>query len=455
VRDTVRISHEMSSSPCFLDPIIIPLIKGKTMLDVGCGYGRWGGLVHTNYWETVGGEPMEVDGLDAFEPNVALCTQKNVYRKVWHQQLPGTLSGSWDTVLACEVLEHLDQQDVEQVLDALERVATQRIICTSPNWPYFRGGGDTIVGFNEYEAHKAYVSRQRLVERGYTIIGAGFGNPEHPVVRAVHEMKGDWKMALELLPRLLPELAHTIVAYKDVSPAVAAAPEPVFITAPDGRSMLVPAGETQAAFRLQWNEIYGAVQHYDHPECAIARGDVVLDLGATFGIFALWALEMRGADVVVCVEPDPTNAMCVVTNLERYGFGARMAVMNRAAYSHDDGVAFQLVPASPEKHFVAAAFPEGADPAHQLQVPSVTVDSTVEQLGLEQVDCIKVDVVGCEVEAIAGATETIKRDKPRLIIAFHRPGHAERIQQLVTTLRPDYETKVVEQLLSSKLLLCW
>lgn len=206
----------MSSSPCFLDPVVIPLLRGKTLLDVGCGYGRWASLVSTNYWETESGEPMEVDGFDAFLPNVALCLKKNVYRRVWQQQLPSALSGRWDTVLASEILEHLDEEHVPEVLETLEKAAKRRIIITTPNWAYFRGGGDTIVGYNEFEAHKTYIPRDYFLERDYTVVGAGFGNPTHPVVNAFRSMQGDWKNALELLPRLIPELAHTVVAFKDV-----------------------------------------------------------------------------------------------------------------------------------------------------------------------------------------------------------------------------------------------
>lgn len=206
----------MSSSPCFLDPVVIPLLRGKTLLDVGCGYGRWASLVSTNYWETESGEPMEVDGFDAFLPNVSLCLKKNVYRRVWQQQLPSILSGRWDTVLASEILEHLDEEHVPDVLQTLEKAAKRRVIITTPNWECFRGGGDTIVGYNEFEAHKTYIPREYFLERDYTVIGAGFGNPTHPVVSAFRGMQGDWKSALELLPRLIPELAHTVVAYKDV-----------------------------------------------------------------------------------------------------------------------------------------------------------------------------------------------------------------------------------------------
>ena len=41
----------MSSSPSYLDPIILPLIIGESVLDVGCGYGRWGNLIQSNFWE--------------------------------------------------------------------------------------------------------------------------------------------------------------------------------------------------------------------------------------------------------------------------------------------------------------------------------------------------------------------------------------------------------------------
>ena len=148
----------MSSSHCFLDPVIIPAVRGATVLDVACGYGRWGCLLHSNYWETSGGAVLEVDGFDAFPQNVALCQSKGVYRRVFQHQLPAPLTGAWDTVLACEILEHLEGDDVAPVLEQLERLATLRVICTAPNWPYFREGGQTRVGYNPFEGGKQAVA---------------------------------------------------------------------------------------------------------------------------------------------------------------------------------------------------------------------------------------------------------------------------------------------------------
>ena len=193
----------MSSSPSLLDPVILPLIVGETVLDVGRGYGRWGHLIRTNYWEAWLPHAPEVDGFDAFEGNVAACERYGGYRNVWQQTLPSALEGRWDTVLACEVLEHLPQDHVMAVLEQLESVTNKRIIITTPNWPYFRGGSDTAYGYNEHEAHLSHVARDVLRRRGYQIQGAGLGlNPTLLVTRVVRRL--GLSAALELLPRRIP-----------------------------------------------------------------------------------------------------------------------------------------------------------------------------------------------------------------------------------------------------------
>ncbi len=210
----------MSSSPAFLDPIVLPLIRGERILDVACGYGRWGCLMRTNYGEWGLTKLPVVDAMDAFAPNVEYVRKLGVYREVWQAELPCELPRKkYDTILASEILEHLPIATVEKVLEEFEAAAMERVIVTTPNWECLRDGSETFLGMNQYDRHLSYVSATYLRRRGYTIYGAGFGNPRtwsvKLCVRALRLFGMRDFSVLDSLSKKIPQLAHTIVAIKD------------------------------------------------------------------------------------------------------------------------------------------------------------------------------------------------------------------------------------------------
>lgn len=204
----------MSSSWSYLDPAVIPLIVGETVLDAGCGLGRWGALIESNYWEAKLEQQPAVDGFDAFAANVERCSRRGVYRRVWQQTLPSAIEGAWDTVLAIEIVEHVRPEDVGPTLDALEAAARRRIIVSTPNSEILRPGLDTPAGFNPYEAHLGYVSRKLLRERGYTVRGVGFGKYDSALAKAAKRLH--LRKTMTFAPWRFPVIAETIVATKDV-----------------------------------------------------------------------------------------------------------------------------------------------------------------------------------------------------------------------------------------------
>ena len=65
---------------------------------------------------------------------------------------------------------------------------------------------------------------------------------------------------------------------------------------------------------------------------------------------------------------------------------------------------------------------------------------TVDSLALDKVSFIKFDVEGSESDAIEGAAETIKRDRPVMKIAcYHRSEDVFAIAKKVLEIRPDYK----------------
>jgi SAM-dependent methyltransferase len=187
---------------------------GRTVLDVGCGMGRWGALIETNYWEAHVDAAPEVDGCDAFEPNVDHCRRRGAYRRVWVQTMPSPLAGTWDTVLASELIEHIPDERVIETLDVLEAAATRRVVVSTPNSPLYRPGSETPLGFNEWEAHVSYVPRSVFSDRGYRLHGAGFGRYNSRLARAA--ARWGLRKSLASLPYRVPAVAETIVAVKDV-----------------------------------------------------------------------------------------------------------------------------------------------------------------------------------------------------------------------------------------------
>jgi SAM-dependent methyltransferase len=88
--------------------VVIPLVQGPRILDVGCGFGRWGVLITTNYWETFDGHPIgrpDVVGCDGHLPNVEMAKQSGFYSKVHYLTFPALPFdvGSFDTVLMIDV----------------------------------------------------------------------------------------------------------------------------------------------------------------------------------------------------------------------------------------------------------------------------------------------------------------------------------------------------------------
>ena len=101
----------MATSPLALDHIVIPKIRGKKILDVGCGYGKWGFLMKKYFWSTQNGSLREepfVVGIDYHKPTMQRLTHHHVY----DQLVQGNAAylpfrdKSFDTILAALVREH-------------------------------------------------------------------------------------------------------------------------------------------------------------------------------------------------------------------------------------------------------------------------------------------------------------------------------------------------------------
>ena len=138
----------MSSSPSYLDPVVLHLLAGESVLDVGCGYARWCHLIQTSSWEAGLATPPAVDGFDAFRAERrALPSARPLPKRL----APGASVGARGPVgHGARGRDHRAPAAGRggSAAEQLEGVAARRIIVTMPRNAMVgeRGGADQIGG---------------------------------------------------------------------------------------------------------------------------------------------------------------------------------------------------------------------------------------------------------------------------------------------------------------------
>jgi FkbM family methyltransferase len=166
----------------------------------------------------------------------------------------------------------------------------------------------------------------------------------------------------------------------------------------------------------------------------IRPGDVVIDAGAHLGESTRNALRL-GASQVIAIEPAPANVRAFRRNLATQIAGGRIVIVEKGVYDREGVLSFE------NHQSWSGEFVEQHE-AHGgaiEQLPVTTIDALVAQLKLTRLDFIKMDIEGSEPYALKGATNTLRRFKPRLAIGtYHRPGDLESIHEIVMKANPAY-----------------
>ncbi len=158
--------------PFFYHPFIsyfTPIITGQKVLDIGCGRGINGCLLHGS--RDLKG--TELIGIEINDNYIKACKEHNIYKRIINHRLPEiTLPDkSIDLVLCIEVIEHLTRKEGLKLLDEIDRVCKSRVILSTPNM-FFQ----TIEG-EDGDMHKSLWTIKDFRSRGYKVYGMGVKMP--------------------------------------------------------------------------------------------------------------------------------------------------------------------------------------------------------------------------------------------------------------------------------------
>jgi FkbM family methyltransferase len=150
----------------------------------------------------------------------------------------------------------------------------------------------------------------------------------------------------------------------------------------------------------------------------VRPGNVVLDLGASYGYFTTLFGQLVGKEGrVVAFEPNGAVCQLLEATLTLNGLRDRVQVFPLATANAEGEVVFY----HGDRTTVATIDPNIAaklGDVRPMTVRQVRVDSIVDQLGLERVDFVKVDVEGAEIQTWAGMRTTLSRFRPVVFLEF-------------------------------------
>lgn len=143
----------------------------------------------------------------------------------------------------------------------------------------------------------------------------------------------------------------------------------------------------------------------------LKEDDVVLDIGAHVGYYALLAGKIAKKGMVFAFEPDPDTASLLRKNIKLNGL-TNVEVIE-AAVSDKEG----------ELRFNSQKFNKGESGVSLDQgntmVKSITLDNFTKNRHLERVSLIKMDIEGGELMALRGGINTIKGNGIRLYTEYN------------------------------------
>lgn len=111
---------------------------GSTALDVGACDGKWGKML---------GSYLEMDGCEAFLPNITNHHLANIYRKVFGCDITDLEYEWYDLIIFGDVIEHMSVEKAQKVIEYAKPRCKDMVIAV----PYLYSQG-AIYG-NPYEVH--------------------------------------------------------------------------------------------------------------------------------------------------------------------------------------------------------------------------------------------------------------------------------------------------------------
>ena len=166
--------------------------------------------------------------------------------------------------------------------------------------------------------------------------------------------------------------------------------------------------------------------YFIHDFLAPQSNETFIDCGTLDGESILDFIKFsNGVQKIYGFEPDAASYSRTKSNLENNGLNC-VEMVNKGVWGSTTELGF-VMKGDGGSHLSSSC---------TIKVPVTTIDETVKN---ENITFIKMDIEGAELEALRGASSTIRRCKPRLAIcAYHKPEDMLELPLYIQSIVPEY-----------------
>lgn len=156
---------------------------------------------------------------------------------------------------------------------------------------------------------------------------------------------------------------------------------------------------------------------------ALKPGDVVLDLGANCGLFAIACAKRVGpSGTVIAVEPDPATFAALRDNVHRSG-ATNVRVVHAAIWSAPGKVRFAA-----DSSLGSLVLRDRQNPRGRVvETTATTIDGLAREVDASKIALVKVDIEGAEYDAFLGARELLSRGTATWLTEVHFDESSRRV----------------------------
>lgn len=158
------------------------------------------------------------------------------------------------------------------------------------------------------------------------------------------------------------------------------------------------------------------------------KGDIVIDIGAHIGRYTITSSKRVGnTGKVVAIEADPDNFRILKRNIALNNL-TNVLPLNYAVFS--TRTRMKLYEQSASAKYNSLMLARAAKSRNYVEVNADTLDSILMQNGINQVNWIKIDVEGAELEVLKGSAKTLSGENIFLFVEIHNindPSHYDNV----------------------------